>query len=103
MNWGATDEFDQHIVGRHPNGFAQVKVATEEAAIRLSQQLRHSQCRHYRLMLQTFRIGWKQGFRALRLHHGTRPVFGEISPGLPHQPKRWNRLTLTCKHADQNW
>ena len=42
MNWGATDEFDQHIVGRHPNGFAQVKVATEEAAIRLSQQLRHS-------------------------------------------------------------
>jgi hypothetical protein len=29
------------------------------------------------------------------------PVFGKISPGLPHQPKRRNRLTLSCKNAEQ--
>ena len=35
-------EFDQHIVGRHPNGSAQVRVATEQTAIRLSDQVPHS-------------------------------------------------------------
>src|SRR6516164_3654688 len=29
------------------------------------------------------------------------PVFGKISPGLPHQPKRRDRFTLPCKHAEQ--
>jgi hypothetical protein len=101
MNRGATDEFNQHIVGGDPNGSAQVRVAIEEAAVRLSEQVRHSTVPRLWAMLQTFRIGWKQGFRALRLHHRTRPVFGEKSPGLPHQPKRWNRLALTCKHAEQ--
>jgi hypothetical protein len=84
MNWGATDEFDQHI-SRPASKSAQIKVATEEAdpTLPAATSLRSAA----NIVHVTDFSNWlKAKIQGAEVASWCTPGIRRDSPGLPHQP-----------------